>query len=97
MGKLKPHTKYVYERVNDTIYAREFGSDPTERFEIGRDWSTEDQQQGRSLRDRRLEKQLWDDIRACARTNETLQSELDRVIMLYNLVKQENTTDQNIV
>ena len=97
MGTLKPGTKYIYERVGDVTYAREFGADSTERFEIGYDWSGEDQQRGRSMRDSLLEDKLWDDIRRLARTNKTLQSELERVIMVYNLIKDDDPPDYHPV
>ena len=97
MGKLKPGTKYIYERVNDVTYAREFGSNPSERFEIGWDWSGEDHQRGRSMRDKMVEDKLWNDIRRLARTNETLQSELERVIMVYNLIKDDDPPDYHPV
>ena len=37
MGSLKPGATYIYERVDDTVYAREFGADPKDRFVIGYD------------------------------------------------------------
>ena len=97
MGQLKPGTKYIYERVGDVTYAREFGADSSERFEIGYDWSGEVQQRGRSMRDSLLEDKLWDDIRRLARTNKTLQSELERVIMVYNLIKDDDPPDYHPV
>ena len=36
MGTLKPDTTYIYERVNDVVYARESGS--STRREVGRDY-----------------------------------------------------------
>tara|TARA_R110000823_G_scaffold93747_5_gene205158 strand:+ start:26 stop:343 length:318 start_codon:yes stop_codon:yes gene_type:complete len=93
MGTLKPNTQYIYERVDDVVYAREFGAPANERFVVGQKWVPEDQKIGRSMRDRMLEDRMWDGIRELAKTNITLQSELDRVIMLYNLLKQEDTID----
>ena len=93
MGTLKPNTKYIYERYNGVTYAREFGAPHDERFVVGHDWPPDDQHTGRSMRDKMLEDQMWDGIRELAKTNITLQSELDRVIMLYNLLKQEDTID----
>jgi len=87
MGTLKPDIQYIYERVDDVVYAREFGASVNERFVVG------DLRTGRSMRDQLLEDKMWDNIRELAKTNITLQSELDRVIMLYNLLKQEDTTD----
>ena len=93
MGTLKPDTQYIYERVDDVVYAREFGASANERFVVGHGWSPGDLRTGRSMRDQLLEDKMWDNIRELAKTNITLQSELDRVIMLYNLLKQEDATD----
>lgn len=79
MGNLKPGVTLIYERVNDVIYAREAGK--TERREVGRDYNLYAQMQ---------EDKLWGEIRSAAKTNPTLQTELDRVIMLYQLIKQQN-------
>ena len=85
MGKLTPGAKLIYERVNDVIYAREEGK--TERWEVGRDYDLYAQMQ---------EDKIWGEIRRAAKTNPALQSELDRVIMLYELIKKNNgqTFDQ---
>ena len=97
MGRLKPGAKYIYERVDGVTYAREFGANSSERCEIGYDWSSEDQQRGRSIVDSLREDKLWGDIRRLARTNETLRSELERVIMVYNLIKDDNPPDYHPV
>lgn len=78
MGSLKPGTKMIYERVNDVIYAREEGK--TERREVGRDYD---------LLKQMKEDKLWGEIRCAAKTNPALQNELDRVIMLYQLIKEK--------
>jgi hypothetical protein len=78
MGSLKPGATYVYERVDDVVYARENGSPPSTRKEIGRDYN---------LHDRIMEDKLWGDIRREAKTNPTLQKALDRAIMIYKLSK----------
>ena len=78
MGSLKPGATYVYERVDDVVYARENGSAPSTRKEIGRDYN---------LHDRIMEDKLWGDIRREAKTNPTLQKALDRAIMIYKLSK----------
>lgn len=79
MGSLTPSAKMIYERVNDVIYAREEGK--TERKEVGRDYD---------LHAEIMENKLWGEIRRAAKTNPALQSELDRVIMLYQLIKKQN-------
>ena len=89
MGHLKPDTKYIYERANGMVYAREFGADPGDRFEIGYEY---DPATGHKLdpgdtRRQVQENQLWHDIRRAAKTNPTLQDALDHAIMIYRLTK----------
>ena len=97
MSKFKPGAKYIYERVGDVAYAREFGADSSERFEIGYyNWSDEGQQRGGTI-DSLIEGKLWGDIRRLARTNETLRSELERVIMVYNLIKDDDPPNHHSV
>jgi hypothetical protein len=106
MGSLKPDTTYIYERVGNEVYARESGADPSTRRLIGYgydpitghhidyDKRTSD---GRPLHDHIMEDKLWGEIRRLARTNPTLHSELERVIMLYHLIKEESTTPHHPV
>ena len=100
MGSLKPDTKYIYERSDGIVYAREFGADPSTRqvvgYESGREYDpvsghkidydkrTPD---GRPLHEHLMEDKMWGEIRRSARTNPTLQDELNRVIMIYKLTK----------
>jgi hypothetical protein len=96
MGQLKPDTKYIYERANGVIYAREFNADPSTRVMIGYDYDpitghkidydsrTPD---GRPLHDHIQEDKLWGNIRRAARANPTLQDALDRAIIIYQLTK----------
>ena len=96
MGNLKPDTKYIYERVGNEVYAREFGADPADRVLIGYrhdpvsghqieyDSRTSD---GRPLHDHIMEDKMWGEIRRMAKTNITLQKALDRAIMIYRLSK----------
>ena len=93
MGSLKPNTQYIHERVDNTVYAREFGADPNTRTVVGWDYDHEDPKfdprtsDGRPLRDHIMEDKLWGDIRREAKTNVTLQKALDRAIMIYKLSK----------
>jgi len=77
MGSLKPGATYIYEKADGITYAREFGSPPNERFEIGRDYQ-------RFLKD---ELRLWEEIVQAGRTNQALQEALNRVKILYHLSK----------
>lgn len=76
MGTLKPGATYVYERVDDVVYARESGSHPSTRREVGRDYD---------LHARIMEDKLWGDIRRAAETNPTLQEAIERVKVTYYL------------
>jgi hypothetical protein len=78
MGKLKPGVTYIYERASGVTYAREFGAPHSERFEVGRTASQIELD----------EHNLWIKIRQTAKTNKALQEEVDRVIMLYHLIKE---------
>ena len=94
MGTLTPGATYIYERNGDTVYAREFGADPSTKKEIGWDYDPnnpdhlERQERLNTLRD----DQLWHKIRLAARDNVTLQDALDRVIELYHLSKDDGQT-----
>jgi len=89
MGNLKPGATYIYERNGDEIYAREFGE--TDRTLIGYDHKIDPRtSDGRPLREHILEDKLWGEIRRAAKTNPALQTELNRVIMLYHLSKKEH-------
>lgn len=79
MGNLKPGATYIYERAEGVTYAREFGA--TERTAIGWDYVAQ------SKLDSLKEDKLWGEIRKAAKSNPVLQTELDRVIMLYHLSK----------
>lgn len=86
MGKLKPGAVYIYERDKGTVYARERGSDPSTRVEMGWEYDPRTND-GRPLRDHIMDDKLWGEIRREAKTNPTLQKALDRAIMIYRLSK----------
>jgi hypothetical protein len=74
MGSLTPGATYIYERVGDKIYARESGKN--QRIIIGYD--------GTSGTD------MWPEILRAAESNLALQKAIDRVILIYQTVKEEN-------
>ena len=86
MGSLKPGATYIYERDKGTVYAREFGADPSTRKEIGYNYDTRTSD-GRPLHDHIMDSKMWGEIHREAKTNTTLQKALDRVIMIYKLSK----------
>jgi hypothetical protein len=87
MGSLKPGAPYIYERVNDTIFAREFGS--TERTIVGYDYDPKGFETYKRIAEDYLEDTLWKDIREEAETNTVLQEALERVKILYHLSKND--------
>jgi hypothetical protein len=93
MGSLKPGATYIHERVDNVVYAREFGADPSTRQAVGWDYNKHDPSfdprtnDGRPLHDHIMEDKLWGEIRREAKTNVTLQKALDRAIMIYKLSK----------
>jgi hypothetical protein len=100
VGTLKPGTTYIYERADGVVYARESGADPSTRQVVGYESGAEydpitghrieyDNRttDGRPLREHLMEDKMWGEIRRAARTNPTLQDELNRVVMIYKLTK----------
>tara|TARA_R110000868_G_scaffold15136_2_gene69399 strand:- start:1051 stop:1374 length:324 start_codon:yes stop_codon:yes gene_type:complete len=104
MSQLKPGATYIYERANGVVYARESGADSSTRQVVGYESGTEYDpitghkinydsrtSDGRPLRDHMLEDKLWGEIRRTAKTNPTLQDALERVIMIYQLSKEDDS------
>jgi len=88
MGTLKPGATYIYERDGNTVYAREFGADPSTRITIGWDYDPNKPGDGSKIYKDAKEGRLWKNIRETAKTNPALQKTLDRAILLYNLSKE---------
>jgi hypothetical protein len=88
MGSLKPGATLIYERVDDVVYAREAGADPSTRTEIG--WNYDPRtSDGRPLHDHIMDSKLWGDIHRAAKTNSALQEALERVKLIYHLGKED--------
>lgn len=88
MSQLKPGVNYIYEKADGVTYAREVGAPPSERFEIGRDYTGESTMFGKPVREIAELVAISD----AAKTNPALQDALDRVKMLYLLTKEPDTT-----
>jgi hypothetical protein len=86
MGQLNSETKYIYERADGVVYAREFGAEPNTRKEIGWDYDPRTSD-GRPLSHHITEDKMWGEIRRMAPTNPSLQKALNRAIMIYRLSK----------
>jgi hypothetical protein len=82
MGQLKPGATYIYEKADGITYAREFGSSPNTRFEIGRDYD-------RTKKDEEeLKIDLWKEILDASNNNSMLQKALERAKIDYYLSKE---------
>jgi hypothetical protein len=88
MGQLKPGATLIYERVDNVVYAREVGEDPSTRTEVG--WNYDPRtSDGRPLRDHIMDSKLWGNIHRAAKNNPLLQEALDRVKIIYELSKND--------
>ena len=74
----------IYESPDggETVYVRNMGSHDRELHHVSSKQT--------DIINRIREDQLWDQIRILARTHPALQAELDRVIIVYNLIKDSN-------
>jgi hypothetical protein len=75
----------IYESPDkgETLYARKVGS--TDRVLISmsaKAWSRINEQE---------QAEIWKDIRRLAKTNPSLNDVLDRLLVVYNLIKKENS------
>lgn len=91
VGRLEPGATYIYEKADGVTYARKAGDPPDTRFEIGRDYDSE------KLYKELMDARLWGKIHRAAKSNPALQEALDRVIVIYELSKQEQTVDHHPV
>lgn len=88
MGNLKPGATYIYERVNETVYAREFGADPNDRFIVGYDYNDD---YSKSIAEKYFLEVEWGAILKEAQSNPALQDAIDRVKILYHLSKKDES------
>lgn len=77
MGKLLPGEKIIYERVNDTIYARYQSRPDIPRWVVG------------SYQQPRITHADWVMMTELCRTNPTFKKEFDKLVDLYHLLKEE--------
>jgi hypothetical protein len=83
MGTLKPGATYIYERNDGIIYAREFGADPATRFVVG-------YESGQDYNTVQRDKINWHQLLEASKNNKALADALDRVIMIYELSKEND-------
>lgn len=93
MGNLKPGATLIHERVDNVVYTREFGADPSTRQVAGWDYNKDDPgfdprtNDGRPLSSHLKDSQLWGNIRRAASGNPALQKALEQCIIIYKLTK----------
>ena len=87
MGSLKPGATYIYERVDDVVYAREQGAPPESRVAVGWDYDPANNPGLSKIR----HEFLWSQIFEEAKHNPALQKALDQCIIIYNLSKDHGT------
>ena len=96
MGNLKHGATYIHERVDNVVYAREFGADPSTRQVVGWDYDKDNPKfdprtsDGKLLIEQIRESKLWGEIHRAAKTNPTLQEALERVKIIYHLSKDKD-------
>ena len=73
----------IYESPDkgETVYSREIGT--TERTLVS------ESNKAKSMREQLIEDKMWGEIRRLAKTNPTLKDAIDKVIMVYHLVKKQ--------
>jgi len=94
MGSLKPGATYIHERVDNVVYAREFGADPSTRQVVGWDYDKDnpnfDPLSHKNYMSTPRESQLWHEIRMAAETNPTIKSLLEQAKTAYYLSKEHD-------
>jgi hypothetical protein len=89
MGTLKPGATYIYERVGDSVYAREAGADPSTRKEIGYSFNIDNDPYFKNISRNYFLEIEWASILKEAETNPVLQSAIERVKITYHLSKKD--------
>ena len=79
VSKITEYTVFESPDGGETVYARIPGS--SERVKVN------ESNRVQELKQDMAENQLWQEIRKAAKTNTTLQEEMNRVILLYHLSK----------
>jgi hypothetical protein len=81
MGNLIPNEVLIYERENGTIYARYQDRPEIDRWVIG-------------LLEPTFNYSNWKHLNELAKTDKVLKTQLDKLINLYYLTKNENHNDK---
>lgn len=84
MGDLYPNEPLIYERVDDVVYARYQNKPEVPRWIIGGDPEAVNKAQGCLF-----DYADWRDMMEVAKTNNTLQEQMKKTVMLYYLIKDD--------
>lgn len=79
MGSLKPGATYIYERVGERVYAREFGKSDRKlvSYGVGNAYSEE----------RKLQLTELNNVLIMCETDPVMQAMLEQLFVMYNLKK----------
>jgi hypothetical protein len=97
MGSLKPGATYIHERVDNMVYAREFGADPSTRQAVG--WDFDKDNPNFDPRESKIlgmpVKQVGELVAIAreAEHNPTLKEALERLKILYHLSKNDGNKE----
>lgn len=97
MGSLKPGATYIHERVDNVVYAREFGADPMTRQVVG--WDYDPNQPNFDPRESKIlgmpVKQVGELVAIAreAEHNPALKEALERLKILYHLSKNDGNKE----
>ena len=91
VGRMEPGASYIYEKADGVTYARKMGDPPDARFEVGRDYDSQ------KLHRELMHAKLWGEIHRAAESNPALREALDRVIVIHELSRQDQTVDHHPV
>jgi hypothetical protein len=97
MGSLKPGATYIHERIDNVVYSREHGADPSTRQIIGWDYDpsdpTFDPRESRILGMPLKQVGELVAIARAAEINPTINEALQRLKILYHLSKDAGNKD----
>ena len=97
MGSLKPGATYIHDRVDNVVYAREFGADPSTRQAVG--WDFDKDNPNFDPRESKIlgmpVKQVGELVAIAreAEHNPTLKEALERLKILYHLSKNDGNKE----
>jgi hypothetical protein len=92
MGTLTPGASYIYEHIDGVTYAREFGADPNTRQVIGYNGDLDilgKNKESTVLGMPMSQVAEYIEIVSVSKFNPSLQEALDRVKVLYYLIKED--------